>query len=445
MSPKRNGKAPASKTTRCGQLLQARYSYRLEEPLGRGAFGTVFRASVESEDGILPLGVPQTVAVKVSRPTSEQEGLLVAKRELAALQVLDDARIPRLHDWSLQPNAMFIVTDYYRNGSLRAAMNGQPPSEPTIWRLLTDLLRAVSIAHRRAILHLDIKPENVLLDDGGGFVLTDFGISQATLASEGAAHQAAVGTPGYQSPEQFLMDLGQLDTQSDLFGIGATVWAFASGVNLSSRKSLLKYGVGRSVLPPLRRYRPQLSGDLEACLEALTRENPEERPGGAAEVLRHIRSLGGTVNETYEVVSLEEADLVRKALMDPMWARMVDRGDLLDRLVRFEQGTVLCREGDESYEAFLLLKGTLRIEFEGRKISELTREGTLIGEIATLTGTHRTATVICASTVHACVFNAADLERFLTRNPPAALRILKDVSERIIRERELFHQQRRRR
>jgi hypothetical protein len=83
MSPKRNGKAPASKTTRCGQLLQARYSYRLEEPLGREAFGTVFRASVESKGGSFSISNGAEDSRRNGQPLVGARGLVRGQVESA--------------------------------------------------------------------------------------------------------------------------------------------------------------------------------------------------------------------------------------------------------------------------------------------------------------------------------------------------------------------------
>jgi hypothetical protein len=355
---------------------------------------------------------------------------------LAALHVLQSDRIPALHDWSLQPENVFLVTDYFAAGNLKSAFKpNERPTEGQVWRLMNDLLRALGLAHRRGILHLDIKPENVLLDGHGGFVLTDFGISQATLHNEGANHIAAAGTPGYQSPEQLMMDLDQLDTQSDLFSLGATAWSYAAGIDLGRRKSLLKFDSSGPGLPPIERYRPEISPECAAILAELTMVDPEGRPGGAAEALMRVRVHGAAVGELWEPVPDEEAATLRAGLVDPLWASLAERTDLLDRLVRFEDGTVLTQEGEEAFEAFLLLQGVVEVTHRGILISHEKREGTMIGEIATLTGTHRTATAICRGPVYACVFNAADLERFLTRNPSVTLRLLKDFSERMVRER----------
>lgn len=420
---------------RKGEVIEGRYRYRIGEKLGRGGFGAVFRAAVESS-GKGGNELPPEVAIKFTLAQTEEQRLLVAKRELSALQVLQSDRIPALHDWSLQPENVFLVTDFFPAGNLKSAMKAnRTPTEAQVWRLLGDLLRALSLAHRRGILHLDIKPENVLLDGQGGFVLTDFGISQATLHNEGADHIAAAGTPGYQSPEQMMMDLDQLDTQSDLFSIGVTAWAYAAGIDLSNRKSLLRFDNAGSGVPPVERFRSDLSAELSTFLAELTAVDPEGRPGGAAEALTRIRAHGHSVGELWEPVPDQVADALRSGLVDPLWSSLANRTDLLDRLVLFEDGTVLTREGEEAFEAFLLLRGCVEVTHRGEPISMEKREGTMIGEIATLTGTHRTATAICRGPVYACVFNAADLERFLTRNPTVTLRLLKDFSERMVRER----------
>ena len=96
------------------------------------------------------------------------------------LLAIDDHRIPTVYDWSLGEGNLFVVMQYFPAGSLADAWAflGRR-DESQVWRLITDLLSALSAAHRAGILHLDLKPSNVLLDGDGGFVLTDFGVSQA--------------------------------------------------------------------------------------------------------------------------------------------------------------------------------------------------------------------------------------------------------------------------
>ena len=92
---------------------------------------------------------------------------------------------------------------------------------------------------------------------------------------------------------------------------------------------------------------------------------------------------------------------------------------------------MLCAEGEHSYYAFLLLRGTVRVEQFGREVTRVSREGSFLGEMATLTSMPRTASMRAAGTVWAVVLNAAELERFVTSNPAMGLRVIRSLARRL--------------
>ncbi len=237
-----------------GSELRARFKYRLIKRLGRGSFGSVFFARCLDHDRRRDDSPPERVAVKILGDSKGAASDLV-RRELSALLALQHDRIPRLYDWRLDGEHAFVVMEHYPEGSLRDYMPlAGAAEEDQVWRLLGDLLSALDVAHRASLLHLDIKPANVLLDGNGGFVLTDFGVSQASRISRGLL-PFSVGTRGYQAPEQRGERFDQYDLRTDLWGVGATAWAFAAGLNLAEREDLIRTDSGDAIygLPvPLR-------------------------------------------------------------------------------------------------------------------------------------------------------------------------------------------------
>ena len=172
-----------------GDLLEGRFRYRLLSRLGRGGFGSVYAAHC-LDAGTMPDAPPEKVAVKVLGSQRDTRIASTLKRELSALLSIQDDRIPTVYDWSLDDETSFVVMQYFPSGSLADAWPFlQRGDEQQVWRLIADLLSALSAAHRAGILHLDLKPSNVLLDGDGGFVLTDFGVSQAARMSKGLLHQ----------------------------------------------------------------------------------------------------------------------------------------------------------------------------------------------------------------------------------------------------------------
>ncbi len=99
--------------------------------------------------------------------------------------------------------------------------------------------------------------------------------------------------------------------------------------------------------------------------------------------------------------------------------------------VKFEDGETMCAEGEQSYYAFLLLKGTVAVSRNSREITRVSREGSFLGEVATLTSLPRTATMVASGAVWAVVLNAAELERFVTANPAIGLRVIRSLAHRL--------------
>ena len=187
-----------------GDIVEGRHRYRLEHRLGSGGFGSVFLA--HRLDGPSPTAEdpPREVAVKLLGPASQAHARTTLKRELGALLSIQHPGIPRLYDWNVDSEPAFAALEYVPAGSLADAwpMIGKFDEEQT-WRLMSDLLSALRAAHRASILHLDVKPSNVLLDGNGGFVLTDFGVAQAPRMSMGMLQQGqlliGLGTHGYRA------------------------------------------------------------------------------------------------------------------------------------------------------------------------------------------------------------------------------------------------------
>jgi serine/threonine protein kinase len=423
--------------------LRGRFRFRLLKRLGRGSFGSVFLARCVDHDTRRDDSPPDRVAIKILR-TSKGPALDMLRRELAALLAIQNDRIPRVYDWSFEGEHAFVAMQYFPAGSLRELMGLEGPvEEPVIWRMLDDVLSALDVAHRAAVLHLDIKPANVLLDEAGGFALTDFGVAQYSRMHRGLL-PFSVGTRGYQAPEQKGERFEEYDLRTDLFGLGATAWALATGIHLADREDLLRPGDGDWIygLPPLSEYRIHCSRELEETVMSMLRIDPEERPGSVAEVRARVRAVrSGQPVRTESVtpprfgeVSDDDVEALIAAVVDPLLIAICRQPSFRRHVVRFSDGDVLCAEGEHSYYAFLLLRGTVVVERNGREVTRVSGEGTFLGEVATLMSLPRTATLRAAGGLAAVVLNAAELERFVTSNPAMGLRVIRSLARRLAKQ-----------
>lgn len=419
-----------------GWEITGRHRYRLMRPLGRGVGGTVFLARcLDRGDG--PDAPPEAVAIKLLGIGAGSERAQSLRRELAALLALRHDRIPRVHDWDLDGPIPFLAVDHFAAGDARELLAAGPAPEPLVWRLLDDLLSALVAAHRASILHLDVKPANVLLDGHGGFVLSDFGISQAARMGHGILPRG-LGAPGYQAPEQRTRRFDRFDVRTDLWGVGATAWSLVTGVALSEQLHLLRdptCGAEHGLPSPATLGTP-VSPALERLLLGLLAIDPARRSGSAAEVLACVQEQRGGPGRAPRgrargQLGAGHVSALVGALVDPLHVALCSEAGFARFLARYENGEALCREGDRSFHAFLLLRGQVRVERAGRAPRVEAREGTFLGEVSTLTGLVRTATIVAMGAVEVAVLNAAELEDLVSRHPAVATRLLRALAQRV--------------
>jgi serine/threonine protein kinase len=418
-----------------GEVVVARYRYRLDRMLGQGSFGAVFLA--EPIDA--PPDVPRHVAVKVlSKDLKDRHRRHALQREVSALLALKSDRIPRVYDAVIDGDLPLVVMQYFKWGTLEAQLAHGPLLQIDAIRLLADLLSAVSSAHRASVLHLDIKPANVLLDGRDGYVLTDFGVSQAPRVG-GLLPMAGLGSEGWQAPEQEARRTDALDLRTDLYGVGATVWSAITGVDLAghtgkaARRRAATSPVG---LPPLSTV-VAVNPALEVLVMGLLMREPDARPGNPDEVLARVAALlsGRTVAPPPlpgRPVQGPELARVITNLVDPLVVASI--GKTHGEVRALSDGEALCRQGDTSLHAYVLLYGTLRVEKDGKVLAKESREGEILGELAALTGEARNASLIAEGTAVVKVLDAAQLEALAASVPALAVRLLRSLATRYRRE-----------
>jgi serine/threonine protein kinase len=440
--------APEAKLPEEGHILSARYRYQVLRPLGRGGFGSVFLARCldSAEEAADPSHPPELVALKVMARPNDPQARNSLKRELAALLAVRHDRIPKLYDWNIDGETCFAAIQYFPAGSLADAWPflGRLSAEQT-WRLLSDLLQALGAAHRASVVHLDVKPSNVLLDGNGGYVLTDFGVSHSARMSKGLLHQGqlsiGLGTHGYRAPEQASAKVQNFDLRTDLWGVGATAWALFTGIDLNKRQDVLRTREQGNIygLQTLSDIALDCPPPLEEIVMELLQIDPARRPGGTGEVLARIRAIAsGFGLEAATIASARRSAIdpseiahVIENLVDPLWASIC-RGPGLDRyFVRFEHGETIVGVTDPARHTVLLLSGAVSVHVDDKEVAAETREGTFLGAISTFTGAPRQAALRAKGLTWCCLFNEAELEQLVTCNPAIAVRMVRSMADRI--------------
>jgi serine/threonine protein kinase/tetratricopeptide (TPR) repeat protein len=372
-----SGKAPDT-IGPSGIVLAGRY--RVLELIGSGGMGTVYKA--------LDLELEEIVALKtLRRELMDAPGALERfRREVKLARKVTHRSIARVFDTGEHEREKFLTMEYVHGRSLGSLLDERgaltPAEAVTIGGAIAEGLAA---AHAAGVVHRDLKPDNVLLEDGGRVVLTDFGVARAIAATDARATSAGgiVGTPAYMAPEQ--VDGSEVDGRTDLYALGVVLFEMLSGALPFDGETPLSLAAARLVRAPkdLGAMRPDLPSRLVDVVRRAMARSPVDRFATA-------EALGGALASSVTTTSLVRAPSVppprreerriavlplRSGSPDDAWMAAglaEDLGDALSMLsgVRVRSHAGAPREGEDlrafgrRNEVEALVDGTLRREGE---------------------------------------------------------------------------------
>lgn len=293
-----------------GQTLKG---YELQELIGQGGFGAVYRAYQTL--------VKREVAVKIILPVYANNPDFVRSFEAEAQLIarLENLHIVPLYDYWREPNGAYLVMRWLRGGSLQSNLRQNGPfTVEGAARLLDQMAAALTIAHRNNVIHRDIKPGNILLDQEGNAYLTDFGIAKnLDTSNTGDEEGIMVGSPAYMSPEQIRGE--SITPQTDIYSLGVVMYEILTGEqpygpNLTSSELIFKH-LGEP-LPELRKFRSDLPAGLDMVIEQATAKRPEER---FADVLAFAKEFRHAVNLTSMFGGAADTDVVTTDSGSPLF------------------------------------------------------------------------------------------------------------------------------
>ena len=246
-----------------GHLLSDRY--RLDAQIGSGGMSTVYRA--------FDTTLERTVAVKLMHReiASDNDQLERFRREARAVAQLSHTHIVNVIDAGEDDGRPFIVLEYVEGETLKDRIRrmGRLPVDEAIAYSI-EIARALQCAHARGIVHRDIKPQNVLIDEEGSAKVTDFGIAR-TLEEDGLTAEGRVlGTTDYVSPEQALGHA--VNGQSDLYSLGVVLFEMLTGDVPFHGENQVAVAMKhvREEIPDIQVRRPEVTATLAAILDHLT-------------------------------------------------------------------------------------------------------------------------------------------------------------------------------
>jgi serine/threonine-protein kinase len=246
-----------------GQVLERRY--RIDALLGQGGMGAVYAAT--------DLRFNTTVAIKENlevTPDSQRQ----FSREAGLLHQLRHPNLPRVTDYFfIADKGQYLVMDYVEGEDLKALLVRQGPvPEPQALEWIGQVLDALEYLHSRSVIHRDVKPANVKIAPGGQVFLVDFGLAKVYDPDQHTTIGARGVTPGYAPPEQY--GQGRTDSRSDVYSVGATLYAMLSGQAPPDALQLL---VSQEGLIPVRHLNPRVSPHVDAAVTRAMRPTLDDR------------------------------------------------------------------------------------------------------------------------------------------------------------------------
>jgi len=238
----------------------------VSERIGSGGFGTVYRAWDER--------LQRPVAVKV---IDQQQGGPRVTREAQAVARLGHRNIATLYELATDGQHAFLVSELIEGETLRAIGRRGELSDRIVAQVGADSAAALTHAHRAGVVHRDVKPENILVGDGGEAKLVDFGIARIAGERTLTATGAVVGTLAYMAPEQ--ADGLRPGPAADVYSLALTLYECFCGEHplLRDGPAATARAIGEPI-PSLAEIRPDLPEELTDAIDECLDPDPEVRP-----------------------------------------------------------------------------------------------------------------------------------------------------------------------
>ena len=263
-----------------GEALAA--EYEVQDELGRGGMALVYQA-LERELG-------REVAVKVLPFALAFDAEFVERfqREARTAAQLEHPNIIPIYRVGRSGRVIYFVMKFLRGGSLAGLLEKRGRlTAPEIRRLLVDCAGALAYAHQRGIVHRDMKPDNVMFDEFGQVLLTDFGIAKAMSGGRLTGTGMSIGTPHYMSPEQARAQT--IDGRSDIYSLGVVAYQCLTGqVPFDGEDSFaIGYKHITEPLPPLTLSAAD-DRQLYETIRRMMMKDPGDRPQDCAELIASL-------------------------------------------------------------------------------------------------------------------------------------------------------------
>jgi serine/threonine protein kinase/tetratricopeptide (TPR) repeat protein len=267
-----------------GSIFAGRY--KIIEDLGSGGMGKVYKA--------LDMEINEKVALKLILPeiAADKKTIERFQNELKFARKISHKNICRTYHLSKEKDTYYIIMEYIQGESLKSMirMTRQLSLEAAV-RIARQVCEGLAEAHRLGVIHRDLKPQNIMVDQAGNVRIMDFGLARSLHTKKGTRSGAILGTPDYMSPEQ--ADGQEADHRSDIYSLGIILYEMVTGKVPFESDSLL--GVLSQHINELprepRAMNPQVPDSLNRVILKCLEKKRESRYQSAEGVLRDLDEI----------------------------------------------------------------------------------------------------------------------------------------------------------
>ncbi|NOT04676.1 MAG: protein kinase [Anaerolineales bacterium] len=282
-------------------------AYQIVAPLGEGGMAAVYKAYQPATDRYVALKIlPRHFA-------SDPQFIGRFQQEAKVLAKLQHPHILPIFDFGEADDYTYIVMPFIEGGTLVNLMRGEPLPLAQIRRVISQVGDALEYAHLHSLIHRDVKPSNILIDERGNCLLMDFGLAKIV---EGSLHLTTsgmiMGTPAYMSPEQ---GLGEgLDTRTDVYSLGVILYEMAVGRVPYKAETPMAVIVKHihDPLPLPRALNVNLPESVERVILKSLAKNPNDRFGTAGEMVNALQAAIPEIATSDPATLIPDSDAVKK-------------------------------------------------------------------------------------------------------------------------------------
>ena len=422
--------------------------YKIDRVLGRGGMATVYFATDTKTN--------TACALKLMEPHLADDAVFVErfKREIRASVALNHENIVRVFDYGEEGGNYYMASEYVDGGTVGSLLKSVDRPLPVCAAvpIMIGFLDGLEAAHAQGFVHRDLKPANLMLTKKGVIKIGDFGIAKAQTDSTLTKTGALFGTPAYMSPEQAQGQ--ELDTRSDLFGVGIIFYELLAGYNPYAHEnpSTTMFAIAKGQARPLFDANPTVPEVVERVVQKLLEKDLKKRYQTAGQARDDLHIIGEMLAEKYDnpvQMSLKEPTTAVEALLKAQSTLESERATKLlgrqppehaEAAFRYYKATLLDPQNYEAVNGLTQLRADYGFRFtrpDDKQMLELEQslekkpdQPAVLRRLADLSATHRNLVDMAGFMKRYLRFFANDthvqhkLERIVGTDPFAPFSIL---------------------